>query len=42
MEWPHHKHSKLTIIGIANTMNLPEILMNKIKSRMGSRRLVFN
>ncbi|EAS06500.2 origin recognition complex subunit 1, putative (macronuclear) [Tetrahymena thermophila SB210] len=42
MEWPHHKYSKLTIIGIANTMNLPEILMNKIKSRMGSRRLVFN
>ncbi|KAL4473134.1 hypothetical protein ABPG72_007364 [Tetrahymena utriculariae] len=41
MEWPHHKYSKLTIIGIANTMNLPEILMNKIKSRMGSRRLVF-
>ncbi|KAL4429660.1 hypothetical protein ABPG74_017069 [Tetrahymena malaccensis] len=42
MEWPHHKYSKLTIIGIANTMNLPEILMNKIKSRMGGRRLVYN
>ncbi|EGR34830.1 origin recognition complex 1 protein, putative [Ichthyophthirius multifiliis] len=42
MEWPHHKQSKLTIIGIANTMNLPETLQNKIKSRMGALRLIFN
>ena len=42
MEWPHHRESRLTIVGIANTMNLPEQLMQKIKSRMGSRRLVFN
>jgi len=40
-DWPHNKQSKLIIIGIANTMNLPEQLLPKITSRMGNRRLVY-
>lgn len=40
-DWPHYKQSKLIIIGIANTMNLPEQLLPKITSRMGNRRLVY-
>ncbi|NXI57073.1 ORC1 protein, partial [Chloroceryle aenea] len=34
-DWPTQKHSKLIILAIANTMDLPErIMMNRVASRM--------
>jgi origin recognition complex subunit 1 len=41
LEWTTQKNSRLAVIGIANTMDLPERLMPKIKSRMGDNRLVY-
>lgn len=35
--WPGLANSRLVVIGIANTMDLPERLLPKIKSRMGPR-----
>ncbi|KAF1631995.1 Origin recognition complex subunit 1, partial [Eudyptes filholi] len=35
-DWPTQKHSKLIILAIANTMDLPErIMMNRVASRLG-------
>ncbi len=40
--WPTYKNSKLIIIAVANTMDLPErILTNKISSRIGLTRIQF-
>ena len=39
--WPSYANSKLIIVSIANTMNLPEMFMSKIKSRIGENRLVY-
>ena len=39
--WPALENSKLIIVAIANTMNLPEKFMGKIKSRIGEKRLVY-
>lgn len=40
--WPTYPHSKLIIIAVANTMDLPEkMLTNKISSRIGLRRIQF-
>ena len=40
--WPTYPNSKLIVIAIANTMDLPErILSNKISSRLGLRRYGF-
>lgn len=40
--WPTYTHSKLIIIAVANTMDLPErLLSNKISSRLGLRRIQF-
>lgn len=41
-EWPMRPHSRLVVIGIANTMDLPERLMPKVKSRLGLVRIVFS
>ncbi|XP_020103814.1 origin of replication complex subunit 1-like isoform X1 [Ananas comosus] len=41
LDWPTKPHSKLTVIGIANTMDLPEKLLPRISSRMGIQRLCF-
>ncbi|KAK9125499.1 hypothetical protein Scep_014345 [Stephania cephalantha] len=41
LDWPTKPHSKLIIIGIANTMDLPEKLLPRIASRMGIQRLCF-
>ncbi|KAK9154976.1 hypothetical protein Sjap_002456 [Stephania japonica] len=41
LDWPTKPHSKLIIIGIANTMDLPEKLLPRISSRMGIQRLCF-
>ncbi|NWU14804.1 ORC1 protein, partial [Cephalopterus ornatus] len=41
-DWPTQKHSKLIILAIANTMDLPErIMMNKVTSRLGLTRMAF-
>ncbi|KAL3142669.1 hypothetical protein ABBQ38_002975 [Trebouxia sp. C0009 RCD-2024] len=40
-EWPMRKSSRLAVIGVANTMDLPERLLPRIASRLGSRRVVF-
>ncbi|CAD1810343.1 ATPase associated with various cellular activities (AAA) family protein [Candida parapsilosis] len=40
--WPTYATSKLIVIAVANTMDLPErVLANKISSRMGLRRIQF-
>lgn len=40
--WPTYPNSKLIVIAIANTMDLPErLLSNKIASRLGLRRYSF-
>lgn len=34
-DWPTQKHSKLIVLAIANTMDLPErIMMNRVASRL--------
>ena len=40
--WPTYSTSKLIVIAVANTMDLPErMLSNKISSRLGLRRIQF-
>jgi Cdc6-like AAA superfamily ATPase len=39
--WTTYSHSKLIIISISNTLDLPEKLLPKISSRMGNTRLCF-
>lgn len=40
--WPTYQHSKLIVIAVANTMDLPErVFSNKIASRLGLRRIAF-
>ena len=42
-DWPNLPHSKLIVVAIANTMDLPErMLTNKVSSRLGLNRLVFH
>ncbi|KAJ4763126.1 Origin recognition complex subunit 1 [Rhynchospora pubera] len=41
LDWPTRPNSKLIVIGIANTMDLPEHLSPRISSRMGIQRLCF-
>ncbi|NXM32378.1 ORC1 protein, partial [Oxyruncus cristatus] len=41
-DWPTRNHSKLIILAIANTMDLPErIMMNRVASRLGLTRMAF-
>lgn len=40
-EWPTLPHSRLVIVGVANTMDLPERLLPRIQSRIGLGRIVF-
>ncbi|OUM52560.1 hypothetical protein BVG19_g1761 [[Candida] boidinii] len=40
--WPSYENSKLIVIAVANTMDLPErLLTNKISSRLGLTRIQF-
>ena len=39
--WPCSQNSKLLLISIANTQNLPEQLQAKITSRIGNTRIVY-
>ncbi|OQR78502.1 origin recognition complex subunit 1-like [Tropilaelaps mercedesae] len=41
-DWPTHPSSRLVVIAIANTMDLPErVFINKVTSRMGLSRITF-
>jgi len=40
-DWPCHQNSRLLVISIANTMDLPERMQQKIQSRIGNNRLVY-
>ncbi|XP_053928360.1 origin recognition complex subunit 1 [Cuculus canorus] len=41
-DWPAQKQSKLIVLAIANTMDLPErVMMNRIASRLGLTRMSF-
>lgn len=35
-DWPSRKHAKLVLISIANTMDLPERLLPRVSSRLGT------
>lgn len=39
--WPAAENARLIIIAIANTMDLPERFLGKIRSRIGEKRLVY-
>jgi len=42
-DWPTRRHSKLIVLAIANSMDLPEKLMiNRVSSRLGLTRLSFH
>ncbi|XP_020590675.1 origin of replication complex subunit 1-like isoform X2 [Phalaenopsis equestris] len=41
LDWPTKPDSNLIIIGVANTMDLPEKFLPRISSRMGMQRLCF-
>lgn len=41
-DWPNRPNSRLVILSIANTMDLPErMMMNRVSSRLGLTRLTF-
>ena len=40
-DWPCHQNSRLLVVSIANTMDLPERMNPKISSRIGNNRLVY-
>lgn len=40
-DWPSRRHTKLVVLGIANTMDLPERLQPRVQSRIGINRLEF-
>lgn len=40
-QWQTLQNAKLAVIGIANTMDLPERLLPKVASRLGTTRVVF-
>ena len=41
-EWPNRPGARLIVIGVANTLDLPERLLPRIGSRMGSKRVPFS
>ena len=40
-DWPTHRAARLVILGIADTLDLPERLLPKISSRLGNNKVVF-
>ncbi|XP_061635995.1 origin recognition complex subunit 1 isoform X2 [Phyllopteryx taeniolatus] len=41
-DWPTRRHSRLVVLTIANTMDLPErIMINRVSSRLGLARMSF-
>eukprot|EP00494_Astrolonche_serrata_P002879 UN02885 len=40
-DWPSRAHTKMIVLGIANTMDLPERLTPRVQSRIGRQHLAF-
>ena len=40
-DWPGRRQARLVVVGIANTMDLPEQLMPRVHSRLGLTRMTF-
>lgn len=41
-DWPNNRHSRLVVVAVANTMDLPErVLVKRVSSRIGMQRLTF-
>jgi origin recognition complex subunit 1 len=40
-DWPTRAHAKLVVLGVANTMDLPERMLPRVCSRLGLRRISF-
>ena len=40
-EWPMHRNSCISVIGIANTIDLPERFLPRVLSRLGLQRVAF-
>jgi len=41
-DWPTKRHARLTVVAIANTMDLPErMLMSRVASRLVGRAIVY-
>jgi len=41
-DWPNKTNSRLIVIAVANTMDLPErVLINRVQSRLGLTRITF-
>lgn len=42
-DWPNRKNSKLVVLAVANSMDLPErFMVNRVSSRLGLTRLLFH
>lgn len=41
LEWPSRRNTRMALIGIANTMDLPERMLPRLGSRLGLNRLVY-
>jgi origin recognition complex subunit 1 len=41
LDWPSRRHARLVVVGIANTMDLPERMLPRVHSRLGLARAVF-
>ena len=41
LEWPTRKNARMAVIGIANTMDLPERVLPRLGSRLGVNRLSY-
>lgn len=41
-EWPQRRRANLIVLSVANTLDLPEMFMARISSRIGNTRLVFS
>lgn len=41
LEWPTRPQARMAVIGIANTMDLPERMLPRLGSRLGLNRLVY-
>lgn len=41
LEWPTKKNARMAVIGIANTMDLPERMLPRLGSRLGLNRLTY-
>ncbi|PRP83983.1 hypothetical protein PROFUN_08667 [Planoprotostelium fungivorum] len=41
-EWPTRKFVSLTVIGISNTLNLPELMTPRVSSRLGLEKIIFH